>query len=189
MKKFFTILLFLAVALCSTAQSTYDPYDRYYCANLSVNIGDNAMASDQHVYPWTCKFMIINGSMSFNYPLSERTQWFFNTNLAFGTMGHDMYAALFVGTGAKFFATEHLYWYISFYPHISIHGNGVQTNGDEVNLWTDACTGPGYRWDAPHGYWFVEVGISKGVDMIAPRFNHKNDVFMYLTAGYSFRIL
>lgn len=188
MKKILTILLFVAMIFGVSAQE-YNPYEPHYHAFTAITIGDNAMASDNYSYPWTCQSTVFSTGMSFQYPITELTSIKLDGTLNLGKIGGDLRAMILVGTSVNFHATEHIYWHVNLLPRMIIHGDGVQTNGDVLDFWITLATGPGFEWKFGNNELFVECGISKGIDVISHYNIHHDDVFMMATIGYRYRIL
>lgn len=188
MKKILTILLFVAMIFGASAQE-YDPYEPHVYGTAAITIGDNAMASDNYAYPWTCPTKVFTAGLTFQYPITELTSVKIDGTLNLGKFGDEIHPMILVGTSVEFHATEHIYWHVNLLPRMSIHGSGVQTNGDVLDFWITLATGPGFEWRFGNNNIFVELGISKGIDVISNYNIHHDDVFMMATVGYRYRIL
>lgn len=187
MKKIFTILLFVAMFFGATAQD-FNEWENHYYATISLSVGNNVMASSNIDRPWTSPTDILIAGLRFEYPISEVVKWRIDGTLNIGRSGYDLISTVILNPSIDFHANEHIYWYISAFPIASIHGEGVQTNGDVLDIWVMLATGPGFEQKLGNGKLFVELGITRDIDIITHNGRVHDDLFMMATVGYRYLI-
>lgn len=190
MRKIFTILvLFVTILGANVNAQEVNPYDPHYYATASFTLGNNVMASHDYSSILTCKTYVCSAGLSFQYPVTDVTQWVLGGTLNIGSTGGEVVANITLNTGVHINATKNIYWQAYLTPRVYIHGKGVQTNGDFLETWFTLSTGPGFKYDLPHGYVYVEASISKDIDIIYGQNCQHDNVFMFVTVGYCYRIL
>lgn len=188
MKKIFIAIILLIFATNHTnAQIDNDIEPSNFFVSASIFVGDNAMASNTFSYPWMCKTHIFNAGVGFRYYITDYIAQKFTGNLSFGFAGGDIKALITTTTSTEFYVSNHVYWHIDLLPLTSIHGNGVQTNGDYLDFWFHIATGIGFKYDLDiHNRICADFGISRGFDVVSHFNNKHDDVFMFAIIGYQY---
>lgn len=188
MKKFLVLLISLWLASSVQGQLNLDPYEPHTFACTSFISSENGMASDNYAHPWISKAFLFNTGLNINYPLTENIVWTLDGNVSFGTVNKDLKTILCTGTGINFRASENIYWQLKFVPRLFLFGNGVHTEGDNISIWVDVLTGPGFKYDLNYGHLFLECGITKDFTIVGVPGHYHNDVYLFLNIGYRYLI-
>lgn len=189
MKKIFTFLILFVVILGANVNAQeVNSQDPHYYATVSFAAGNNIMESINYPDILSCPMYVGSAGLFFQYPISSLINWVLSGTINIGYIGGDAFGEVNLNTGVHINATKNLYWQVYLTPHMSIHGKGVQTNGDMFESWFALSTGPGFKLDLPYGHVFLEVGFSKDIDIIYGHNYQHDEIFMTATIGYRYLI-
>lgn len=162
------LILFL-VCLFALNVSAQDYY--HYYASTSISIGTkNTYALTESIVTYQ--------------QVGDNSFLQLGCNLNFCVIDLEYYNNINLEFGFTLKTIEYIYCFATFIPHCSIHGNGVQTNGDIVDFWTNLNAGLEIRKNLNYGYVYTKLGISAEID-----FNVIHDnIYLFCNIGYNYLI-